>query len=34
MFMGKDLADKKGYGSGYVEHAKLEQNWSILKVKG
>jgi hypothetical protein len=30
----KTLQTRKGYGSGYVEHAKLEQNWDILKVKG
>jgi len=30
----KTLQTRKGYESGYVEHAKLEQNWGILKAKG
>jgi len=30
----KALQTRKGYGSGYVEYAKLEQNCSILEVKG
>jgi hypothetical protein len=30
----KTLQTRKGYESGYVEHAKLEENWGILKAKG